>query len=80
VKEKKIEEKVTLGKEIPEHGKYHLLKSIYLDLGADNGQMIGSAGIDFSLTQKTITEKVHAYFTGFQSIKNVEQGKDLTNF
>lgn len=78
VKEMKIEEKVTLGKEIPEHGKYHLLKSIYLDLGADNGQMIGSAGIDFSLTQKTITEKAHAYFTGFQSIKNAEKGGDFS--
>lgn len=78
VKEMKIEEKVTLGKEIPEHGKYHLLKSIYLDLGANNGRMIGSAGIDFSLTQKTLTEKVHAYFTGFQSIRNVEQGGDFS--
>lgn len=78
VKEKKIEEKVTLGKDIPKHGKYHLLKSIYLDLGADYGQIIGSAGIDFSLAHKTLTEKVHAYFTGFQSIKKVENGGDFS--
>lgn len=78
VKEKEIEEKVTLGKKVPAHGKYRLLKSIYLDLGADNGQMIGSAGIDFSLTQKTFTEKAHSYFTGFQSIKKIEKGGDFS--
>jgi hypothetical protein len=78
VKEKQIEEKVTLGKEIPEHGKYRLLKSIYLDLGADNGHMIGSAGIDFSLSHKSLTEKAHSYFTGFQSIKNIEKGGDFS--
>lgn len=78
VKEKQIEEKVTLGKEIPEHGKYHLLKSLYLDLGAENGKIIGSAGIDFSLTHKTVTEKAHSYFNGFQSIRKVERYGDFS--
>lgn len=74
VKEKELEEKVTLGAEIPEHGKYHLLKSIYLDIGAFNTEMTGSAGIDFSLREKTIIGKVHAYFEAFQSIRRIDKG------
>lgn len=78
VKEKELEKKVSLGTEIPEHGKYHLLKSIYLDLGAYNGEMTGSAGIDFSLKEKTIIDKVHAYFEAFQSIKKIDKGGDFS--
>jgi len=40
--------------------------------------MIGSAGIDFSLSHKSLTEKAHSYFTGFQSIKNIEKGGDFS--
>jgi len=78
VKAKELEERVSLGVEIPEHGKYHLLTSIYLDLGAYNGEMTGSAGIDFSLKKKTVIDKVHAYFEAFQSIKRIDKGGDFS--
>ncbi len=78
VKEKELQEKVTIGTEIPEHGKYRLLKSIYLDLAAYNGEMTGSAGIDFSLKEKTIIDKVHAYFEAFRSISKIDKGGDFS--
>lgn len=78
VKKKKIQEKVSLGTEIPEHGKYHLLQSIYFDLAARNGQIVGSAGFDMSLKANTLTKKAHAYFEGFQNIKRIEGGGDFS--
>lgn len=78
VKAKELEERVSLGVDIPEHGKYRLLKSIYLDLGAYNDTMTGSAGIDFSLKEDTIIDKVHAYFEAFQSIMRVDNGGDFS--
>lgn len=74
VKIKKLEERVSLGVEIPEHGRYHLLKSIFLDLAAYNGAMTGSAGIDFSLKENTLIDKLHGYFQGFQSIQKIDRG------
>ncbi|SMO48390.1 hypothetical protein [Gracilimonas mengyeensis] len=78
VKAKELQERVSLGVEIPEHGKYHLLKSIYLDLGAYNETMTGSAGIDFSLKEATLIDKLHGYFQAFQSIKRIDKGGDLS--
>ncbi len=78
VKAKEMEERVSLGVDIPEHGRYRLLKSIYLDLGAHNDTMIGSAGIDFSLKENTVIDKVHAYFEAFQSIEKVDKGGDFS--
>lgn len=78
VKRKNIEEKVSLGTEIPEHGKYHLLKSIYFDLAAENGQIIGSAGFDLSISTKTLIDKAHAYFEGFQHIRKIEEGGEFS--
>ena len=69
-----IRHKVSLGQKIPEHGNYHLLKPIYLDLAARNGDMVGSAGFDFSLKTNTLAEKAHTYFEGFQKIKKAEGG------
>ena len=78
VKAKELEERVSLGVEIPEHGKYRLLKSIYLDLGAYHNIMTGSAGIDFSLKENTVVDKVHAYFEAFQSIRRVDKGGEFS--
>jgi len=72
VKREKIQDKVTLGTEIPEHGKYRLLQSIYFDLAARNGQILGSAGFDMSLKSNTLTKKANAYFEGVQHIQKVE--------
>jgi len=72
VKKKKLQDKVSLGTEIPEHGKYRLLQSIYFDLAARNHQLVGSAGFDMALKTNTLTKKAYAYFEGVQNIKNVE--------
>ncbi len=74
VHRKKLLNKVTLGTKIPEHGKYHLLKSLYFDLAARNDQVIGSTGLDFSLRTKTLTDKAHSFFEGFQNIRKIEEG------
>ncbi|XWN36881.1 MAG: hypothetical protein ROO71_13075 [Balneola sp.] len=78
VKARELENRVSLGVEIPKHGKYHLLKSIYLDLGAYNEAITGSVGIDFSLKENTVIDKVHAYFEAFQSIKRIDKGGDFS--
>lgn len=78
VKAKELEERVSLGVDIPKHGKYHLLKSIYLDLAAYNEGMTGSAGIDFILKEDTLIDKLHGYFQAFQSIQEVEKGGDFS--
>lgn len=78
VKEKELEEKVSLGVKIPGHGKYRLLKSISLDLGAKNDYLIGSVGFDFSLSQKTLIEKAHSYFEAFYNIRKEDGGGDFS--
>lgn len=72
VKQKNLEEKVSIGTEIPEHGKYRLLKSIYLDLGASAGHLIGSAGFDLSLKEDTLIKKAHSYFDAFHNIRRTD--------
>lgn len=72
VKQKNLEERVSLGTEIPKHGKYRLLKSIYLDLGASAGHLIGSAGFDLSLTEDTLIKKAHSYFEAFHNIRKAD--------
>jgi len=70
---KNITEKVSIGEYIPESGRYHLLKPLYLDFGAFNGSMIGSVGIDFGIKQANLTNNIHTYLTGFQCIRNIER-------
>lgn len=77
VVEKRIQDKVSLGQKIPEHGNYHLLKPIYLDLVARNGDVVGSAGIDLSLKTDTLAGKAHSYFEGFQKIQKTEGGANF---
>lgn len=74
VKQKHLEDKVSLGTEIPEHGKYRLLKSIYLDLGASAGHLIGSAGFDFSYKEDTLIKNAHSYFDAFHTIRKTDRG------
>jgi|GEM_PF-2127669 len=77
VVKREIQHKVSLGQKIPEHGNYHLLKPIYLDLAARNGDIVGSAGFDLSLKTDTLAGKAHSYFEGFQKIKKAEGGANF---
>jgi len=72
-KDKNIFNKVSLGTHIPESGKYHLLKPLYLDFGAYNGNLIGSVGLNFGLKEETLINNIQMYLAGFQRIRNVEK-------
>lgn len=78
VKQKGLEEKVSLGIEIPRHSKYRLLKSINLDLGTQTGYLIGSTGFDFSLVENTLIKNAHSYFDAFQTIRKTDGGGDFS--
>ena len=78
VKQKNIEEKVSLGAEIPEHGKYRLLKSIDLDLGASAGHLVGAAGFDFSFKKNTLIKNAHSYLDAFHTIRKTDGAGDFS--
>lgn len=78
VKDKELQERVSLGIEVPQHGRYRLLKSVYLDLAAYHENIAVSAGIDFFLKEETLIDKIHSYLQAFQSIGDIEKGGDFS--
>ncbi len=72
-KSKNITDKVSIGESIPESGRYHLLKPLYLDFGAFNGNMIGSVGLNFGLNPDSLINNIQMYLAGFQRIRKVER-------